>query len=215
MTKYIFSALILCSLLATGVTRAQTGPGLEPNTPVVTNRLNRAILFAYPEKNVILLRWRMGNETNIDHYVMERSTDSIHFTALHELPARGVIDIDSNYLDRDSYPDSRTNYYRLQIVYTSGESIYYPIVRTDLPDKDAPRLTPTVLHMGGTVRLDGFHDQPLTVSFFNERGAQTGMYIVNSTSFDINTTGWSQGVYFYRISDGRHPLLDAGKILVM
>jgi hypothetical protein len=39
--------------------------------------------------------------------------------------------------------------------------------------------------------------------------------LVNSSSFNINTTGWAKGLIFYRISDKTHPLIDAGKIMIL
>jgi len=42
-----------------------------------------------------------------------------------------------------------------------------------------------------------------------------GSFLVNSTAFDIHSTSRSTGMYFYRISDATHPLIDAGRIMVL
>jgi hypothetical protein len=42
-----------------------------------------------------------------------------------------------------------------------------------------------------------------------------GAYQANGSSFNVNTTGWQKGLYFYRITDEGRPLVDAGKILVL
>ena len=81
--------------------------------------------------------------------------------------------------------------------------------------KKMPALTPTVLNMGGTLRVGPYYQQPVMVNFFNESGMKVGAYMVNSTSFNINTSGWGKGIFFYRISDATHPLIDAGKIMVL
>ena len=78
-----------------------------------------------------------------------------------------------------------------------------------------PVLKPTILQTGSTIRMDNYHEQPLTVNFFNANGRLMGSFIVNSTSFDIPTTGWNKGVFFYRISDATHPLITAGKIMII
>jgi hypothetical protein len=59
-----------------------------------------------------------------------------------------------------------------------------------------------------------YRDQLMIVEFFTTGGQMIKSYQVNSSSFNINTTGWGKGLYFYRISDEGHPLVDAGKILV-
>ena len=213
MRKYIFSALIFCGLLEAAPTQGQTFG--EPGVPVVVSQGDHSGLFAYAENNIVILRWQAGNEKYIDHFVVEHSTDSLHFDPLHELVSRGDIDGDHSYQDQDSYPASRTNYYRLKVVDKEGGALYYPIVRVDLADESVMMLKPSVVHMGATVRLDAYHEQPLAVNVFNEKGSLTGSFLVNSTSFNINTAGWSRGLYFYRISDPRHPLLYAGKIMIL
>jgi hypothetical protein len=213
MKKYIFSALIFCGLFAAAPTQGQSFG--EPGVPVIVSQGDHSGFLAYPENNIVVLRWTTGNETNIDHFVIEHSTDGLHFETLHELVSRGAIDRDSSYQDEDAYPASSTNYYRLKVIDRDGNTFYYPVARVDLIDKRTPTLKPTVVHMGATVRLDAYHEQPYTINFFNTSGMLTGTFMVNSASFDIPTSGWSKGIYIYRISDPHHPLIDAGKIMVL
>jgi hypothetical protein len=213
MKNFTFSALIFCGLLAAAPTFGQSFG--EPGVPMTVSQGDHSGFFAYPENNIVVLRWQTGNETNIDRFVIEHSTDSLHFDALHEVASRGAIDRDSSYEDEDSYPASRINYYRLKVIDKDGNAFFYPIVRVDLTNKRTPTLKPTVVHMGATIRLDAYHEQPFTINFFNESGMMTGTFMVNSTSFDIPTAGWSKGIYIYRISDPSHPLIDAGKIMVL
>ena len=213
MKKPIFSALIFCGLLAAAPTHGQS---LDTNAPVIASKGDHPGLLAYPENNnIVALRWQGGNEVYIDHFEIDHSTDGIHFTVLHTIVSRGAPDPNSLYEDEDSYPASQTNYYRLEAVEKNGDAYYYPVVRVDLNNKSSMTLKPTVLQMGGTVRLDAYHEQPLTINFFNERGALVRSVMVNSTSFEINTNGWARGMYIYRISDPAHPLINAGKIMVM
>ncbi len=215
MKKLYFSGLISCGLL---LAAAQTMGQFAQNGEIITSSTpDRTGLLAYPEnENIIVLRWFAGNEQQIDHYSIERSTDSSYFNPLHEVLARGVNaeSIDSSYQDEDSYPTSPINYYRLVTVMKDGSSIYSPVVRVDVDASRTPTLKPTVLHMGGTLRMDNFHEQPLQVNFYSAGGGIIGAYMVNSTSFNVNTDGWSRGIVFYRISDEHHALVNAGKILV-
>lgn len=211
MNKFTFSALIFCGLFAAAPTHGQS----IGSSPVMVSQGDHSGFFAYPENNMVVMRWQSGNETNVDRFVVERSTDGIHFDPLHELVSKGDIDRDSTYHDEDSYPDSHTLYYRLRVVNKDGNSFYYPAIRIDLAERNKLVLKPTVLTMGATLRLDAYHQQPLTINVFNEKGILTGTFMVNSASFDISTSGWSKGIYIYRISDALHPLLDAGRIMVL
>ena len=108
------------------------------------------------------------------------------------------------------------NYYRLKIVDQDGNATYSPVVESDRPGRKPPVLQPTVLHMGGTLHVaDTYYSQPLSINFFNQGGVRVGSFMVNGTAFDIPISGWNKGIYFYRISDATHPLIDAGKILVL
>jgi hypothetical protein len=217
MKKLIFSALIFCGVLL--VTAQTNGQSFANNgDPIIVSPADHSGLFAYAEKNIIILQWSTGNEKNVDRYIIERAADSIHFNTLHEVVSRGTIgqdDQDSLYRDMDSYPTSPVNYYRLRTVLSDGSSLYSAVVRADVDSRKTPILKPTVLHIGGTLRMDNYHEQPLTVNFFNASGTLMGSFIVNSTSFDIPTSGWNKGIFFYRISDASHPLIDAGKILIL
>jgi hypothetical protein len=213
MKKYIFPALIFCGLLAAAPTQGQSFG--EPGVPVVINQGDHSGFFAYQENNIVIMRWQSGNETNIDHFVIERSSDGVHFDELHEVVSKGSIDQDSAYADEDSYPSATVNYYRLKVIDKDGNASYQPVARVDLLHKQTPVIYPTVVHMGATLRLNGYHEQPYTINFFSSGGTLAGTFMVNSTSFDIPTNGWSRGVYIYRISDPTHPLIDAGKIMVL
>jgi hypothetical protein len=69
--------------------------------------------------------------------------------------------------------------------------------------------------MGETLRIDPYYREPVMVNVFNQSGMRVAGYMVNSSSFNVNTSSWGKGVFFYRISDASHPLIDAGKIMVL
>lgn len=215
MKKFFFSALISCGLL---LAAAQTnGQTFEQNgAPIFASSPDHPGLFAYAENNIVIIRWSSANEQDIDRYVIERSTDSIHFTPMHEVISKGggTVAADNSYEDADSYPASPVNFYRLRTVFREGNAFYSPAVKVDLSGRDMPVLRPTILHLGGTIRLDNYRGQPLTVNIFNGNGTLLGSYLVNSNSFNINTDRLARGILFYRISDETHPLIDAGEIMI-
>jgi hypothetical protein len=216
MKSILFSGLISCSFLL-GAARTNGQTFWQFDQPVMASSPNGPRFYAYPENNIVILRWTAGNERSVDRYVIERSTDSIHFDPLHEIVGRGAIDGpgDSSYQDADSYPLTSPYFYRLKTLFTDGGSIYSPIIRMDMDPKRIPVLKPTVLQRGGTLRMDNLQQQqPLVVNFFSASGGLIASYLVNGTTFDINTSNLGKGILFYRISDSRNALLCAGKILI-
>ena len=78
--------------------------------------------------NGALLQWTTTNSFGISRFIIQKSTDSLHFSVLDSLPAllngSGV----ENYAYTDPQLDSGYNYYRLEEVMTNG-TIFYSIVR--------------------------------------------------------------------------------------
>jgi hypothetical protein len=217
MKNFYFSGLISCGLLLAAAQTNGQSFGQDANTPVHQNHIDHSSLYAYPEdQNIIVLRWTTGDEIEVDHYVIEKSTDSIYFNPLHEVVARGAIDAtgDSSYQDEDAYPTSSTNYYRLATIYKDGNTLYSPVVRADVNSARTPILTPTVLTVGGTLRMNNWHEQPMIVDFFTTSGVRVGSYMVKGTSFNINTYGMNRGLLVYRICDENHALINTGKIML-
>lgn len=199
MNRIRFSCLIFCGfLLAAAQTRAQT-------------------LFAYAENRMVVLRWTASIEQFIDRYVVERSSDNNHDTALHEVVSKGpfTTESDNQYEDADAWPVNAVNFYRVETVLKDGGSLFTAPVRVAINPTNRQVIKPTVIHTGGNLFLDNYHsNQLLTVNIFNGNGTMLGSYMVNGTSFTINTGGLPRGILFYRISDERHALIDAGKLMI-
>jgi hypothetical protein len=213
MKKILFSGLISCSLLVAVQTRAQSIS--DEQQPVILSTVDHSAFYAYPENNIAILRWGAGNETGVDHYVIERSGDSVHFDPLHEVVSKDASEGDSSYEDSDPYPGTPIHFYRLVTVMKDGATMYSPAIKVVIDNANTPFLAPTVVHMGATLWMKNYHDQLLTVNFFTAGGQLLKSVLVNSSSFNINTTGWARGIVFYRISDETHPLVDAGKIMIL
>jgi hypothetical protein len=215
MKKLYFSALALF-VLCTGYVNAQSS-GEQTTAPAVPEQTSSAsFLTVYAEQNSnrVVIRWQMPAELNIDHFELERATDGTHFAPLHEVVARGGPD-EVSYKDEDNSALGQFSSYRLKIVDKNGNAFYSQTASVDMTGRNAPAIKPTVLHMGSTLRLNMYSPQTLTVNFFNEGGNLAGSYIVNGTSFDINTSAWGKGLYFYRISDQAHPFISSGKVMIL
>jgi hypothetical protein len=96
--------------------------------------------------NTALLQWSTANAFGIDHYTIEKGTDSIHFSPLDSLPAatdgRGT----DNYQYTDTHLDSGANYYRLRAVDAFGNFIGSPIRKVEGPDSVSVIIYPNPVH---------------------------------------------------------------------
>ncbi len=76
-------------------------------------------------------------------------------------------------------------------------------------------MKPTILHRGAILYIDKYRKQPFIINFFSESGARAGTFLVRDNYFQINTSNWGRGLYFYRVTDAFHPFIDSGRILVL
>jgi hypothetical protein len=217
MKKLYFSILTIFVLFASITVKAQSP---DRTNSSAFNKQNASAeyfpgFYAFINNNIVVIRWQAQDESNVDHYILERGADSIHFAPLHEVVTRGLTGSQTNYEDADSYPAALENYYRLKTVTNDGQIFYSPTIMVDMSAKLIPAVKPSVLNQGSSLYFDNYAQQPLFVIFFNTAGMRTAAYLVNSSYFNINTSGWGKGLYFYRISDETHPLINTGKILVL
>jgi hypothetical protein len=186
--------------------------------PVISANPDHSAFIAHlGNNNVVQMRWGRSVNDQIDHYVVEHSTDGSFFDPLHQVVAGSGLDPDSAfYQDADAFPANPVNYYRLTTVLKDGSSFSSAAVKVVVDPGRTPALVPSVLHGGETLRMDkDYRDKLMIVEFFSQSGKLMGAYQVNGSSFNVNTTGWQKGLYFYRITDEGRPLVDAGKILVL
>jgi Secretion system C-terminal sorting domain len=73
------------------------------------------------------VQWQTGEESNLDYFLVQRSADGTHWTALGQVPATNN-PTGSSYVYKDLQPPG-TAFYRLQIVDQSGNSTYSPVFR--------------------------------------------------------------------------------------
>lgn len=82
-------------------------------------------LKATQKNNKVEINFTTVNEINIDHYVVEKSSNAVQFTTLQQLTANGS----GSYTADDANTIQGANYYRVKIVEQNGRSYYSNIVK--------------------------------------------------------------------------------------
>lgn len=95
-----------------------------------------------------LLEWKTMMEMKVDHYIVQRSDDGIHFQNLgivHSKMTDSTHDYQLDYTYIDASPLPGTTYYRLQIVDESGNSNFSDIIRAINAQANGLKIYPTVV----------------------------------------------------------------------
>jgi len=71
-----------------------------------------------------VLEWEVQDETDVDHYLLERSSDAINFSSISQVTALSNGALTNNYNYVDELPGVGAKYYRLKTVSTDGSFEY-------------------------------------------------------------------------------------------
>jgi F5/8 type C domain/Secretion system C-terminal sorting domain/PQQ-like domain len=152
----------------------------------------------------VALNWSTSEETNLDYFSVERSTDSVNFQTITTVSAVGTSEVTQNYLAQDPNPVKGANYYQLKMVADDSSFSYSPI-RLVLFDTSAtgpsgpPTMNPNPA--GPYVYLTAGAEAIKDITIFDATG-RTVLTLLNSSgsaSITIPTANLATGVYIIRI----------------
>jgi hypothetical protein len=86
--------------------------------------------------NTALLQWSTYTESNTSQFIIERSTDSINYTAIGTVPASENSNTKKHYRFTDEHPATGINYYRLKQTDKDGIFSYSPIRNVSFAGND-------------------------------------------------------------------------------
>ena len=181
------------------------------NLPVYTNtEMTTVVAESFPLKLLAftarkqdktnLLNWSTANEINVDHFIVERSTNGRDFTAIGTVTATNS----GNY----SYTDPTTNekqetlFYRLKMLDKDGQFTYSPIRQININHLQltiAPNPAHNIVTISGTnlktiILVDNAGRTVLTKAAGNNQPVEIsighlpkGLYLLTATTADGNT----------------------------
>jgi Secretion system C-terminal sorting domain len=82
----------------------------------------------------ISLSWLVANETNNNHFEIERSADGINFTSIGKTESSKSTQTQHRYSFTDNLPLSSSNYYRIKQVDNDGKYSYSSVEKIDMND---------------------------------------------------------------------------------
>ncbi|WP_205510986.1 SprB repeat-containing protein [Longitalea arenae] len=151
------------------------------------------------QNDKVVLQWKTANEQNASHFIVERSTDGRHFTALHRIMATGTKP--GIYTTVDQQAPTGKLYYRLLMADKDGSSRYSTIVTVNAAGEPMLTVTPRLITGNSEIRVNhsavwkAAHVQLTTI---DGRVLMSRPVAAGSTSTLLPTTGLANGSYFVR-----------------
>ncbi len=155
----------------------------------------------------IQLQWQAANETNTAGYIIERSTDGIHYTAIGNVTASTNSSHTYQYNDLNALglADAKTVYYRLHITDKNGNATTSSVVSFMLKENlTILLLLPNPVKNILTAKASNFEGKAVLsiVDMAGRKWYQQSHEITNGSSISINTSSLCKGVYILRFSTG-------------
>jgi hypothetical protein len=148
-----------------------------PNDPTITilNMFPLPVTFyelsAVPNATGIKVSWKVGHESDMIKYEVERSNNGNQFAKIGEVAAlnraSGFI-----YSFQDANPENGVNFYRLKLIDKDASTKYSNIVRVNLTGKhEAIRIYPNpVVQKQITLELNNLEKGKFVVTVYNAAG---------------------------------------------
>jgi hypothetical protein len=160
--------------------------------------------------NNVLVRWSTADESAIDHYEIERSTNGRDYRAIGSVMSRNSSSATS-YSFNDNQSVKGTSWYRLKIIEQTGSTKNSGIALIRIDDKNTHVLFPTLVRNGEFLSVSNPGIEPLTIRFYSVTGELSGKTTTNTGQVKVNAAA---GMLRYTIVDDKGKLAGAGSVIV-
>jgi hypothetical protein len=153
-----------------------------------------------------LLKWSSWQESGSVKYIIEKSTDSIHFSQTGEMPAVPHADSIQSYQFTDQQLVAGNNYYRLILIDSTGDSLASPIkniIYTPPPPVPPTPPVPVSLQVypnptTGDITVKT-PSQCREIQIFDVLGRKVLDQAVQGYVQELNIAPFTPGVYFLKL----------------
>lgn len=164
------------------------------------------------------LRWATESEQNAERFNVQRSKDGISFQTIGNVAAKGTSSTTTNYTFDDEHPFEGPNYYRLELLETSGETnlsntILLVIASDDLGYSFYPNPTNDIVYY----QYEANEKEALRIEVLDVLGKQIVTKNVVSTvgvnAIPVDLSTYPNGTYMVRVHNERSAQVHTSKII--
>jgi hypothetical protein len=154
------------------------------------------------------LTWQAENAILFSHFVVERSTDGVHFSSLAEVSAINSNALSQQYSYEDAFPADGLNYYRLKMVDEDQQFTYSGIItiRTNVKGIQISA-TPNPFTDHVVITIQSSTDETANVRVYNADGKlvwRKATYVTAGTNVQYYNELQSlpRGIYIIKVDKG-------------
>jgi len=168
---------------------------------------------AIQDKEKVKINWKTSDESSMDHFEIERSSNGTSFTTIGSKPCNNRALV-NQYSFEDANPVNGTGWYRLKMVGMDGTTTFSKIVMVYHRATISHYLFPSPWKQGSTLFIKNPGNAKLKVVFYSATGEMITRVQTNSHQLPTPSLGKAAGNLHYKIYDEREQVVGAGKISV-
>ncbi len=174
----------------------------------------RLTAFSATLKNAgVTLSWKTIEESSMDRFEIERSSNGTAFTRLGEVPCTNRA-LPSQYSFEDTSPLSGTAWYRLKIISINGSTTYSKIVSLYNQGVTSHYLYPSPWQKGSGLFIRNPSGERLTVIFYTLTGEMISKVTTNTHQVPTSSLSKHTGNLHYKIMNDMDRVTGSGKMMV-
>jgi len=161
------------------------------------------------KNNKTYLSWQAENALNFSHFIVERSTDGIHFSPLAQVATVPSTAFTQSYSFEDAFPADGVNYYRLKLVDQDAQFAYSGIllIRTNGSSGIQITATPNPFTDHVVISIQSTTDEMAGIRLLNSDGTlvlRKTMYVKAGTNVQYfnDLQSLPAGVYIIKVNKG-------------
>ena len=154
--------------------------------------------------NTAKISWSTEQEINSSHFIIERSVDGRSWNAIANTAAAGNSSSRNTYSIIDNAPIKGINYYRLKQVDKDAKYEYSAVQKALFNSNYTAEVAPNPASNFINLYMAKAGNQPATVQVVNTAGKIVYTTSTTQANLQINTAGFSKGVYFVKVIDAEN-----------
>lgn len=178
----------------------------------VTLPVNIISFSAAKNNNSVNLDWTTGQESALDHYDVERSTDGRNFNTIGRVPSH--IGSSNHYSFIDNNPLNKIAYYRLKVAELNGSEKFSKIVSVQWSTGNSISLFPNPLREGDILHISNPNKENLTLRFYDLAGKMVLSLTTSSDQISPESLKGKRGTFVYRVSNTVNQTTESGQIVI-
>jgi len=153
--------------------------------------------YAQTGKNNVLLYWNTANEINTKDFVLEQSTDGIHFIAVANVAAKGYGANSYAY----TVTDNIATYYRLKMADNNGQYAYSKIVSINsMQNEEGISILNNPAASFVTIKNNIVSLNNTTAKILDSHGAVVKTFVLHAGLQDVGVSNLTSGGYYIQTS---------------